>query len=165
MSITSGYTKYKRYAKLSDGTYKLVSQWTNANTVHFDDGSTAQTNLGAIKGITSDLAGESQNVAASIYAANQLNSKINELNSSLSSNYVKVYTGNFSSINDLVGKGIWTGVYAGSEMPNETWDYEILSVSLTENSGTQIAQLYRGYVEKHTYIRHYLNGWSEFQEL
>lgn len=83
MSITSGYTKYKRYAKLSDGTYKLVSQWTNANTVHFDDGSTAQTNLGAIKGITSDLAGESQNVAASIYAANQLNSKINELNSSI----------------------------------------------------------------------------------
>lgn len=56
-------------------------------------------------------------------------------------------------------------MYGGSEMPNETWDYEILSVSLTENSGTQIAQLYHAFGEKHTYIRHYLNGWSNFQEI
>ena len=46
MSITSGYNKYKRYTKLSNGTYKLVSQWTNSNTVEMDNGSTLQATLG-----------------------------------------------------------------------------------------------------------------------
>lgn len=53
MSITSGYNKYKRYTKLSDGTYKLVSQWTSSNTVEMDSGSTLQATLGntSISGI------------------------------------------------------------------------------------------------------------------
>ena len=83
MSITSGYTKYKRYAKLSDGTYKLISQWTNANTVHFDDGSTAQTNLGAIKGITDSLTATSSNIALSAKAGNNLQGQIDTVNSNL----------------------------------------------------------------------------------
>lgn len=106
--------------------------------------------------------GANTGIAASAYALQQA---YNTLNSNLSSNYVKVYTGNFSSINNLVGKGIWAGAYRGSEMPNETYDYEILSVSLSENSCTQIAQLYHGFGEVYVYIRHYLNGWSNFQEI
>lgn len=49
MSITSGYTKYKRYQKLSDGTYQLVSQWTSSNTVHFDDGATAEAKIATMQ--------------------------------------------------------------------------------------------------------------------
>ena len=59
---------------------KINSKWnrlnflTNAKSVDFDDGKTAQTKLGAIDGITSDLSGESETVAASIKCVNQLNS-------------------------------------------------------------------------------------------
>lgn len=42
MSIVSGYDKYKRYQKINDDEYKLVSHWTSSNTVHFDDNSTAE---------------------------------------------------------------------------------------------------------------------------
>lgn len=76
MGIANGYTKYKRYMKQSDGTYKLQSLWTSANTVHFDDGSTVQTNLGNIKGITSDLTCKDHSMAASMYSVNQVNTKV-----------------------------------------------------------------------------------------
>ena len=61
---------------------KINSKWnrlnflTNAKSVDFDDGKTAQNKLGAIDGITSDLSGESETVAASIKCVNQLNSSL-----------------------------------------------------------------------------------------
>lgn len=64
---------------------KINSKWnrlnflTNAKSVDFDDGKTAQTKLGAIDGITSDLSGESETVAASIKCVNQLNSSLGGL--------------------------------------------------------------------------------------
>lgn len=65
---------------------KINSKWnrlnflTNAKSVDFDDGKTAQNKLGAIDGITSDLSGESETVAASIKCVNQLNSSLGGLN-------------------------------------------------------------------------------------
>ena len=47
MSIVSGYKKFKKYILTSSG-FQLVSHWTNANTLQFDDGKTAQAKLGAI---------------------------------------------------------------------------------------------------------------------
>ena len=64
---------------------KINSKWnrlnflTNAKSVDFDDGKTAQTKLGAIDGITSDLSGESETVAASIKCVNQLNSRLDNI--------------------------------------------------------------------------------------
>lgn len=55
MSIVSGYDKYKRYQKVSDDTYKLVSHWTSSNTVHFDDNSTAEEKIGAINTSINDI--------------------------------------------------------------------------------------------------------------
>jgi len=39
MSILSGYEKYKRHLKIDDENYKLVSEWTHADTVEMSDGS------------------------------------------------------------------------------------------------------------------------------
>lgn len=47
MSIASGYKKFKKYILTSSG-FQLVSHWTKANTLEFDDGKTAQDKLGAI---------------------------------------------------------------------------------------------------------------------
>ena len=51
MSILSGYKKVKNYIETGSGK-KLLSRWTSSNTVEFNDGKTAQTKVGAIKGIT-----------------------------------------------------------------------------------------------------------------
>lgn len=83
MSVNSGYTKYKKHIKNSDGTYSLCSYWTSSNTVHFDDGNTAETNLGAIKGISSSLASTSDNYALSTSAGKSLQDQITTLNSNL----------------------------------------------------------------------------------
>lgn len=75
MSILSGYNKYKRYIKTTDG-YKLVSQWTSSNTVEMDDGNTLETNLGAIQGITSSLATDNENYALSASGGMRLQEQI-----------------------------------------------------------------------------------------
>ena len=65
MSVLSGYNRYKRYIKTSDG-YKLCSEWTSSNSVEMGDGNTAETNLGAIQGITSSLATDNGKYALSV---------------------------------------------------------------------------------------------------
>ena len=83
MSVASGYLKYKRYIKQSDGTYKLVSHWTSSNTVEMNDGNTLETNLGAVKGVTSSLASTSTGVALSASAGKSLQDQITEIESNL----------------------------------------------------------------------------------
>lgn len=75
MSILTGILKTKKYRKLSDG-YKLQSEWTSAETVEFKNGGTAETNLGAIQGITDSLADTSSNIALSAKAGSELQNKV-----------------------------------------------------------------------------------------
>lgn len=82
MSVLSGYSKYKRYILTSSG-YKLCSHWTSSNTVHFDDGKTAQTKVGAINGITDSLTSTSSNVALSSKAGKSLQDQVTQLNTGL----------------------------------------------------------------------------------
>ena len=56
--------------------WNKISFWHKASDCEFNDGKTAQTKLGAINGITSDLSGEAEDVAASIKCVNQLNSSL-----------------------------------------------------------------------------------------
>lgn len=49
MSIDNGHLKYKRHIKQSDGSYKLVSQWTSSDTVHMEDGTTLTDEVKAIE--------------------------------------------------------------------------------------------------------------------
>lgn len=94
MSVLSGYSKYKRYILTSSG-YKLCSHWTSSNTVHFDDGKTAQTKVGAINGITDSLTSTSSNVALSSKAGKSLQDQVTQLNTGISS--VEVYKYNTST--------------------------------------------------------------------
>lgn len=80
MSILSGFFKTKKYRKTDTG-YQLQSEWTSASTVEMADGNTAETNLGAIQGITDSLTATSSNIALSAKGANDM---YNELNSNLS---------------------------------------------------------------------------------
>lgn len=82
MSVLSGYSKYKRYILTSSG-YKLCSHWTSSNTVHFDDGKTAQIKVGAINGITDSLTSTSSNVALSSKAGKSLQDQVTQLNTGI----------------------------------------------------------------------------------
>ena len=78
MSIVSGYKKFKKYILTSSG-FQLVSHWTNANTLQFDDGKTAQAKLGAIDGISSSKDSSSEKIAASTKLVSELNSNLGGL--------------------------------------------------------------------------------------
>ena len=82
MSILNDYGKFKRYL-LTDAGYQLCSQWTSSNTVHFDDGKTAQDKLGAINGITDSLTSGSSDFALSAKAGKSLQEQISELNTGI----------------------------------------------------------------------------------
>lgn len=82
MSILSGYGKFKRYVLTNSG-YKLCSQWTSSNTVHFDDGNTAQTKVGAINGITDSLTAANSNIALSAKAGKSLQDQVTSLNTGM----------------------------------------------------------------------------------
>lgn len=79
MSIVSGYKKFKKYILTSSG-FQLVSHWTKANTLEFDDGKTAQDKLGAIDGISSSRESNSDKIAASTALVSELNSDLTALN-------------------------------------------------------------------------------------
>ncbi|MFQ9637758.1 MAG: hypothetical protein ACLR0F_14035 [Eisenbergiella sp.] len=78
MSIVSGYKKFKKYILTSSG-FQLVSHWTKANTLEFDDGKTAQAKLGAIDGISSSRESNSDKIAASTALVSELNSDLGGL--------------------------------------------------------------------------------------
>ena len=75
MSIASGYKKFKKYILTSSG-FQLVSHWTKANALEFDDGKTAQDKLGAIDGISSSRESNSDKIAASTALVSELNSDL-----------------------------------------------------------------------------------------
>ena len=75
MSIASGYKKFKKYILTSSG-FQLVSHWTKANTLEFDDGKTDQDKLGAIDGISSSRESNSDKIAASTALGSELNSDL-----------------------------------------------------------------------------------------
>ena len=69
----------KKYRILTDVTNKVwtvISFVSKAVDTIFNDGKTAEAKLGAIDGITSDLSGESETIAASIKCVNELNSSL-----------------------------------------------------------------------------------------
>ena len=92
MSILSGYDKYKRYQKVDDENYKLISHWTSSNTVHFDDDSTAEekvaeidnsineinTSIGNINTSIEDIEGDLSNLNTEVENLKQTTSTSNE---------------------------------------------------------------------------------------
>ena len=79
MAINEVTVTGRKFRKLVDETAKLwqrISFWTKASDVEFEDGKNAETKLGMINGITSDINGDSDNIAASIKVVNELNNKL-----------------------------------------------------------------------------------------
>ncbi|MBO7078649.1 MAG: hypothetical protein J6W64_02415 [Bacilli bacterium] len=77
MAITTGFLKYKRYIKLSNGNYQLVSHWTSSDTVQMSgSGNTLSTDLGDIRGITDSLTSTSSNIALSAAAGRELQDQL-----------------------------------------------------------------------------------------
>ncbi len=66
MSIQSGYDKYKRYQKVDDDNYKLISHWTSSNTVHFDDNTTAEEKVAEIDNSINEINTSIGNINTSI---------------------------------------------------------------------------------------------------
>lgn len=78
MSILSGYKKVKNYIETGSGK-KLLSRWTSSNTVEFEDGKTAQTKVGAIKGITTSTSATETGYAADATTVAALNQSLGNL--------------------------------------------------------------------------------------
>lgn len=67
---------YNRCVDAVNNLFDTMSFWTHSKDVEFVDGKTAETKVGAINGITSDISGEADDIAASIKCVNQLNSSL-----------------------------------------------------------------------------------------
>ena len=78
MSILSGYKKVKNYIETGSGK-KLLSRWTSSNTVEFEDRKTAQTKVGAIKGITTSTSATETGYAADATTVAALNQSLGDL--------------------------------------------------------------------------------------
>lgn len=76
---TEVIVKRKAYRILTDvknRVWNKIAFWTTADSVDADDGKNLQTKVGAIDGITSDVNGESERIAASIKCVNTINNKL-----------------------------------------------------------------------------------------
>lgn len=72
----------RKFRKLVNETTKLwqrISFWTKACDVEFNDGTTAETKLGAINGITNSLVASNDNIALSSTAGKNLQDQITSL--------------------------------------------------------------------------------------
>ena len=75
--------KFYRIWSAADKLWHRISFWTHANDVEFNDGKTAQTKVGAIKGITTSTNTHETGYAADATTVTTLNQSVTELNQSL----------------------------------------------------------------------------------
>lgn len=77
---------YNRCVDAVNNLFDTMSFWTHSKDVEFVDGKTAETKVGAINGITSDISGEADDIAASIKCVNELNSSLGGMKFGIDSN-------------------------------------------------------------------------------
>lgn len=75
--------KFYRIWSTADKLWHRISFWTHANDVEFNDGKTAQTKVGAIKGITTSTNTAETGYAADATTVTTLNQSVTTLNQSL----------------------------------------------------------------------------------
>ena len=162
MSILSGWLKTRAYRKTTDG-YKKESRDTSSETVFMNDGNTAETNLGDIKGITSSLASTSANYALSASAGKNLQDQVTDLSTDLAyeichqgNNYVVTKNGN-TLIIDITGLVFTNGSVSGESfiIPTEFYPKKpkvVAACSETDNN------LHKLVLETDGQLYSYLNG-------
>lgn len=85
---TEVIVKKKAYRILTDvknRVWNKIAFWTTADSVDANDGKNLQTKVGAIDGITSDINGESERIAASIKCVNRLKKSVSDGKSTIAS--------------------------------------------------------------------------------
>lgn len=80
--VTNRY--FRRCTDAANKVWQRISFWHKASDCEFDDGSTAQTKVGAIKGITTSTSVTETGYAADMTTVKGLQTQIDELNSNLS---------------------------------------------------------------------------------
>lgn len=113
MSILSGIKKVIPYFKNADGNYEQLSYKTSSQTVDFDDGKTAETKLGAIKGITTSMSATEPGYAVdatTVAALNQSlgNFKLISAISNSNNEYLKFPCGNSAGCDMVIAYGLGT---------------------------------------------------------
>lgn len=81
--VTNRY--FRRCTDAANKVWQRISFWHKASDCEFDDGSTAQTKVGAIKGITTSTSVTETGYAADMTTVKGLQTQIDELNSNLKS--------------------------------------------------------------------------------
>lgn len=79
--VTNRY--FRRCTDAANKVWQRISFWHKASDCEFDDGSTAQTKVGAIKGITTSTSVTETGYAADMTTVKGLQTQIDELNSNL----------------------------------------------------------------------------------
>ncbi|MDE7131251.1 MAG: hypothetical protein K2O65_05585 [Lachnospiraceae bacterium] len=70
--------KFRRLIDKDSKLWQLISWWTKASDVEFDDGKTAEQKLGNINGITSDFSVDDESIAASSNLTNRAYERFDE---------------------------------------------------------------------------------------
>ena len=112
---------YNIFDKINN-VWNKCSFWTHSNDVFYPDGKSATTKHGAINGITSDLTGEAEDIAASIKCVNQLNSSLN----TVSSNLENCITKNFQIIDIYFVEKYNEFAIVFKDNPNSDYSYQFV---------------------------------------
>lgn len=92
--VTGRY--FRRCTDAANKVWQRISFWHKASDCEFDDGTTAQTKVGAIKGITTSTSVTETGYAADMTTVKGLQTQIDELNSNLGSNRL-LYVANLNA--------------------------------------------------------------------
>ena len=103
--VTNRY--FRRCTDAANKVWQRISFWHKASDCEFDDGSTAQTKVGAIKGITTSTSVTETGYAADMTTVKGLQTQIDELNSNLG-NLVYKLNVQLSSITTREPAGEWS---------------------------------------------------------
>lgn len=143
--------KFYRIWSTADKLWHRISFWTHANDVEFNDGKTAQTKLGDIKGITVSTNTKETGYAADATSVAELNQSVTELNQSLgnlktdlnklnslgnisimkmSTKILEILPGNNSCL--LLSKN---DVISALGLSSSTFNFDNLCVSITNGDG------------------------------
>ena len=136
--------KFYRIWSAADKLWHRISFWTHANDVEFNDGKTAQTKVGAIKGITTSTntketgyAADATTVAALNQSLGNLKTDLNKLNSlgnisimKMGTKILEILPGNNSCL--LLSKN---DVISALGLSSSTFNFDNLCVSITNGDG------------------------------
>ena len=180
--VTNRY--FRRCTDAANKVWQRISFWHKASDCEFDDGSTAQTKVGAIKGITTSTSVTETGYAADMTTVKGLQTQIDELNSNLSGKSLKIVhfetggSGNYKTANiifdvsnfstlhfDGTG-GIGSGGFAvlggsGVNIPYGTRQCSLTNSVTLESIGDGGSSKKEYDISKYSYIRLYMRGTPE----